>query len=276
MRLSKPRIDPHPTIAAAALALLTDSAIASSVSRPLAAEAAHGFSEYVASRPRSFWPEAEDCHPYESVVERVAIIDFSHAAADEAGGAAGDGLAGAIGYGRDLPPRFGPAPASARDAIAHVLRVLPAPLAHVALADATELLLALRAASGRRQFILRLGLVCGDSCLKWHSDNNIARALITFAGPGTLCAHEAGVTRAPCADASCADAECNMLQPVAAVDEAAALQMGLGDALLMKGSAWSGPGAAARGAAHRAPKIGAVGEADQHRLVLKVDISEDF
>ena len=55
----------------------------------------------------------------------------------------------------------------------------------------------------------------------------------------------------------------------------AAVHAAAGDFLLLKGGKW--PGNDGRGAAHRAPLIGAVGMCgpDHFRLLLKVDVLED-
>ena len=57
--------------------------------------------------------------------------------------------------------------ASARAAIAHVLSVLPAECAEPVARDASELLQSLHRHTGRRQFIMHLELVRGDTCQKW-------------------------------------------------------------------------------------------------------------
>ena len=61
---------------------------------------------------------------------------------------------------------------------------------------------------------------------------------------------------------------------VAAVDAQAAVQLGAGEMLLMKGGLWEGSHGG--GAAHRAPEIGPVPTCHAHRLLLKVDVSDDF
>lgn len=230
----------------AADALSAEAALASYVERPLPEHVAKSFRSYLASRPT--WPDTEHLHPMEATHDRIAIIDFSR----------GDTLDSAIGYGRNLPPRHSAVPAGA--AIAHVLSVLPSELATVATLDAIALLDALRRETGRRQYILRLELVLGDTCRRWHRDLNICRCIVTYGGPGTEVAHEDGVTRE--ADGS-----------VSAVDEERVLRLGSGAFLLMKGGLWPGSDG---GAAHRAPAIGPVPTCDTHRLLLKVDVSEDF
>lgn len=75
-------------------------------------------------------------------------------------------------------------------------------------------------------------------------------------------AHEHGVRRE--ADGGVAEVE----------EQHAVVQLEAGDFLLMKGGLW--PGAEGRGAAHRAPAIGPVPSCTTHRLLLKVDCSEDF
>jgi len=227
------------------------------VHRPLTDEVVLAFAEYVALRPR--WPGAHELHPLEATHGRVAIIDFTAQAPRDQ--SQGDALAGATGYGRDLPPRNSANVASARAAIEVVLSVLPAQLAKVAALDASELLASLRRHTGRRQFILRLELNLGDTCQKWHRDLNISRAIVTYCGPGTLVAHEEGVSRE---DGGA----------VVAVDACHVVQADAGDVLIMKGGL--GEGAEGRGAAHRAPAIGPMPSCTTHRLMLKIDVSEDF
>lgn len=247
-------------VESAAAALEDSECTASLLRRPLNEELLQNFAEYVASEPR--WPEAEDLHPLEATWDRIAVIDFSSLTGGDAGNTGADILSSAIGYGRGLPPRFSAQVASARVAISEVMRVLPEDLAEVLASDAAELLLALWKHTNRRQFILRLELVLGDTCQKWHCDQNILRSLVTYVGPGTIiCGNEKNVRRA--ADGG-----------VDSVCEEAALQAATGDFLLMKGGLWEGNGG--KGTAHRAPPIGPVPNCMKHRLVLKVDASQDF
>ena len=247
--LRTPRLAGCSSVRDAAEALLARDTLASFVKRPLSDRVAGAFARYVASRPR--WPDTEDLHPLEATHDRIAIIDFLH----------GHTLCSAVGYGKGLPPRHSSDVASASAAIATVLSVLPEELAAAAALDAAELLQALRESSGGRQYILRLELVLGDTCQRWHRDLNICRSIVTYVGPGTQIAHEQGVTRE--ADGS-----------VAAVDAQRAMHAAAGDFLFMKGGLW--PGAEGRGAAHRAPSIGPVPTCAANRLLLKVDCSEEF
>jgi len=229
-------------------------AVAAYFRRPLGVSAARGFEEYLSAKPA--WPGWEERDPREASMDRVVIIDFGACPHDP-------DLDLATGYGVGLPGRYSAQVASGTRAVAHVLCVLPEGIRSLVASDAAALLVALRAQTGYRQYIVRLEKVVGDTCLRWHSDRNISRSLITYVGPGTLCAHEAGVARAS-SDSS-----------VTAVDEAsAAVQMGAGDVLMMKGGLWQG--VEGRGAAHRAPIVGPVPTCQTHRLLLKVDISEDF
>ena len=241
------------SVDAAAAALLAADTSAVLVPRPLEDGLGRAFAEYVASCPD--WPDAEERHPLEASWDRVAIIDFLEKAE-------GSSLEGAIGYGRGLPPRNSADRASAIDALAKVTQPLPQALANFVQHDAIDTVCALRQHTGRPQFLVRLEFVVGDTCPKWHCDYNISRSLITYAGPGTVCAHEYGVTRG--APGSVQD-----------VSESAAVHAATGDFLLMKGGKW--PGNGGRGAAHRAPPIGAVGACEPKcfRLLLKVDVLED-
>jgi len=237
----------HGSVDTAAAALLSEGTSAVLVPRLL--KNGCDFSDYVASCPG--WPDDEDRHPLEASWDRIAIIDFEAASA-------GCSLGAAIGYGRGLPPRNSEVRASASDALLEVTRPLPEALAAVVRHDAADILCALQRHTGRRQFLVRLEFVVGDTCPKWHSDNNISRSLVTYAGPGTVCAHEFGVTRGDTG-------------VVEDVSESAAVHAGTGDFLLMKGGKW--PGNSGRGTAHHAPPIGAVGvcKPRQFRLLLKVD-----
>lgn len=243
------------SVADAAAALADTDCIAALVRRPLVEDTLSGFAEYIESRPQ--WPNIDELRPLEATCDRVAVIDFSDVASDDT-----DPLKVARGYGRNLPPR-GTAgkEASAKAAIVQVFKVLPESLRMVAAGDAISLLLALRAHTGRQQYILRMELVRGDTCQKWHCDQNICRSLVTYAGPGTITAREGGVQRAP---NGCVDA----------VRDDAAVHISAGDFLIMKGGTWGTNNG--RGAAHRAPTIGPVHSCLQHRLLLKVDIAEDF
>ena len=236
---------------AAAAALLAATTGAVLVQRPFEDGLRRAFADYVASCPQ--WPYAEERHPLEASWDRVAVVDFLDKESS---------LEGAVGYGRGLPPRNSADRASVDDALTEVIRPLPEALAAIVRRDAADTLRALRQHTGSLQFLVRLEFVVGDTCPSWHCDHNISRTLITYAGPGTMCAHEYGVARS---------------SPgiVQGVSESAAVQAATGDFLLMKGGKW--PGSDGRGAAHRAPPIGAVGgcEPKHFRLLLKVDVLDD-
>jgi hypothetical protein len=234
----------------AADALLAEDILATFVKRPLPEHVADAFNRYMASAPR--WPDTEGLHPLEATHDRVAIVEFS---------LEGETVEEASGYGRNLPSRHNPDVASAKSAMAQVFSVLPKECAATATLDASALLEALHHCTGRRQFILRLEYILGDTCQRWHRDQNICRTIITYTGPGTHVAHERGVTRG--AD-GCVDA----------ANGQQSMQVEAGDLLLMKGGLWQGSQGV--GAAHRAPAIGPVPTCTAHRLMLKVDISEDF
>lgn len=249
------RVIPCESIDDAASTLNDVDCVAAMMRRSLDNETEQAFIEYLDARPR--WPRMDDLHPLEATLDRVAIIDFSRAPAGA------DGLCGAIGYGAGLPPRRSPDVASAEAALVEVASVLPEKLGKIIIEDASRLLSALRRSTRRRQYKLMLELVRGDTCQKWHCDQNISRSIVTYAGPGTLCAHDDAVTRScgGCVDAVCEEVE-------------APLQACPGDFLLMKGGLWEGCNG--HGVAHRAPPIGPVPSCTQHRLMLKIDISEDF
>jgi len=247
--LSESVVKMCPSVDSAAAALLDRDCVASFVRRPLLDT--DGFADYVASRPE--WPDCHEFHPLEATWDRVVLIEFSSVSDND------DPLSRARGYGKGLPPKNRQGAPASR-AIAEVTSVLPDNLAQVVVEDASKLLLSLHRHTGRRLFIMRLELVRGDTCQRWHCDQNFSRSLVTYAGPGTLCAHDRGVTRAT-------DGR------VVAVCEEEALQGNVGDFVLLKGGTWDGLGG--RGAAHRAPTIGPVPRCTQHRLVMKVDVSDD-
>ena len=173
--------NPHPhhgvvwcgSVCGAAEALLAADSLATMVKRPLPTRVADSFVRYVASQP--CWPNTQELHPMEATHARVAIIEFPSKSPL-------DTIDAAKGYGRGLPPRHHPQVASARAAIAHVLSVLPDECAAAAMLDASDLLSGLRMHHHTkwRQFIVRLELVRGDTCQRWHRDLNICRSIVTY------------------------------------------------------------------------------------------------
>lgn len=107
----------------------------------------------------------------------------------------------------------------------------------------------------------KLEVLGGTPCPRWHADHVGVRLLVTYAGPGTwyvenrhvqrrwLWRGEGGVAVGP-------------------VDEAAGVQAGACDLLLLKGHGW--PGNYGLGAVHKSPDVGPGGR-DGPRLLLTVD-----
>ena len=93
---------------------------------------------------------------------------------------------------------------------------------------------------------LRLDVVQGDACRRFHLDNVPVRLLCTYRGRGT----EYGLTRA-------------------AGDPDPVMRMAAGDAGLFRGGTW--PGAPRPGLVHRSPPIAGSGET---RLLLVLDLPE--
>lgn len=164
----------------AAAALLAEGTGAVLVPRLLDEGVIRAFADYVASRP--VWPNHNELEGNCASWDRVAIVDFRNASTVS--------LESAVGYGRGLPPRYSENVACASDALAEVLRPLPEMLSAVVQSDAADTLCALRTQTGHLQFLVRLEFVMGDTCPKWHCDNNISRSLITYAGPGVAVSHQ--------------------------------------------------------------------------------------
>lgn len=217
--------------------------------RTLDEATARAFEAYVASGPNwTVWN-----HTVIDPVswDRAAVIDY---------GSSIDGaLSSAVAYGDGLPPRFSANPAPAQDGIDLLLSVLPSHLAAVVAEDAAELLRALRECTAYEQFRVKLELVRGDACKKWHCDYNIARSLITYVGQGTRLMNERDVTRGP-------DGR------VESARDEEKVRAGVGDLVILKGGLWEGLGG--HGSAHRSPLIGPVQSCppSSHRVVLKVDV----
>eukprot|EP00929_Paragymnodinium_shiwhaense_P092733 TRINITY_DN52723_c0_g1_i1.p1 TRINITY_DN52723_c0_g1~~TRINITY_DN52723_c0_g1_i1.p1 ORF type:complete len:292 (-),score=25.39 TRINITY_DN52723_c0_g1_i1:62-937(-) len=224
------------------------------------ADALKGLQDYLATKP--VWPDDDEYHPQEATRDRVALIDFSGVEGD-----AEDPLADAIAIGRDLPRKGAVPSANAYRGIAQVVSILPAGPARDGVArDAEALLHALFKQTKAEQFQVRLERVLGDTCQKWHRDWNTLRSIVTYVGPGTLVADESSVER---------DSEGTVLSVAeeGLPNQGGVRQANAGDFIIMKGGRF--PGSGLRGAAHRAPPIGAVGECQQYRIMLKVDIWSD-
>eukprot|EP00927_Polykrikos_kofoidii_P059698 TRINITY_DN54839_c0_g1_i1.p1 TRINITY_DN54839_c0_g1~~TRINITY_DN54839_c0_g1_i1.p1 ORF type:complete len:312 (+),score=60.13 TRINITY_DN54839_c0_g1_i1:77-1012(+) len=261
-------------VAEAAAAFVGDGISAALVQRSLSKDMLLRFAEYVESCPR--WPDVEDYHPLEATWDRVALIEFS----DATFGKSKDiSLNTARGYGKNLPPRNSIATASAFSAIEEVVRVLPRDLQAVVANDAEELLHSLHNGTGWSIYQLRLELVLGDTCQRWHCDANISRSIVTYAGPGTWFADERAVTRDLQGNVNFVrDGDTSALlsrvegDGTSPIASKLVIQACVGDMLLMKGSTW--PGFDMQGLAHRAPPIGPVTQCSKWRLVMKVDIFE--
>eukprot|EP00931_Biecheleriopsis_adriatica_P114753 TRINITY_DN90665_c0_g1_i1.p1 TRINITY_DN90665_c0_g1~~TRINITY_DN90665_c0_g1_i1.p1 ORF type:complete len:267 (+),score=35.18 TRINITY_DN90665_c0_g1_i1:118-918(+) len=224
------------------------------VQRTLPANLAIQFDAFVKA-PTDGWPSQD---PRDATWDSCALIDFTGVPAEH-----GDPFAAGRAYGARLPPRNSGKAANVYDGLAQVFSLLPdegtAPGMRATVAeDAKALLLALREQTAAPQFTVRLELVVGDTCQKWHHDHNVLRSIITYVGPGTFVASEHGVVR-------------DEYHNVQSVEESTAMQLQAGDILMQKGALWPGR---RDGAAHRAPPIGPVGSCSQNRLLLKVDILE--
>jgi len=233
------------------------------VRRQLCGDALECLNQYLSTKP--IWPNAEHYHPLESTHERVAFIDFSGVSSDTA-----DPLSAAVAMGQNLPRRSAGAVANAYRGVAEVVSVLPAGLGRdLVTQDAEGLLHELWTETKATEYQVRLELVLGDTCSRWHRDVNVLRSLVTYVGPGTMVADEKLVERG-CDGAVLSVAEDGFPNQVLGLCQASA-----GDFTLMKGALYPG-GCHGLGAAHRAPLIGRVGECEQYRIILKVDILSNF
>jgi len=224
--------------------------------RPTATALKH-LSQYISTKP--VWPNTEDCHPLECTHDRVAFIDFSDVSPENT-----DPLSAAVAMGQNLPRRGAVPGANAYRGVAEVVSVLPAgPGRDLIARDAEELLHELWKETKAVEYQVRLELVLGDTCTKWHRDVNTLRSLITYVGPGTMVADETLVERDR--DGTVLSVKDGCPNQVVGL-----CQADTGDFVLMKGALY--PGCHRGGAAHRAPLIGPVGECGQHRIMLKVDI----
>ena len=136
--------------------------------------------------------------------------------------------------------------------------------------DAEELLCALWKETQATVYQVRLELVRGDTCQKWHRDMNTLRSIVTYVGPGTIVADETAVERG-------SNGSVESVQEKDPLYQGLVKQAMAGDFVLMKGGLY--PGSGQRGAAHKAPPIGPVTEAGpcgQQRIMLKVDIVSDL
>lgn len=217
--------------------------------------------EYLSTDP--VWPDTEDYHPLEATHDRVALIDFKGVPFDTA-----DPLAAAIAMGRNLPRRGAAQSANAYRGVAEVVSVLPIGSGRDGVArDAEELLRALWKETRATVYQVRLELVRGDTCQKWHRDTNTLRSIVTYVGPGTIVADEAAVERE-------SDGSVVSVVEKDPINQGLVKQAMAGDFVLMKGGLY--PGSGLRGAAHKAPPIGPVGLCGQKRIMLKVDILSDL
>ena len=101
---------------------------------------------------------------------------------------------------------------------------------------------------------VKLEIVRGTRCTRFHVDYVPLRAICTFAGPGTVYAPAGACTRVG--------------DSVIQVVESAAEVACTGDWVFLKGHQW--PGAKGLGAVHRSPHV----SPDDLRLVVTIDASE--
>ncbi|CAK0877109.1 unnamed protein product [Prorocentrum cordatum] len=109
---------------------------------------------------------------------------------------------------------------------------------------------------------LKLELIRENVCLRWHQDNYVARAIVSYNCRGTEYVHDDHVDFWELDN--CGNNDCVVRDP------AAVCQAGVGDILLMKGKLFPG---AVNGLVHRSPGYeyhpsGVV----KARLVLKIDV----
>lgn len=125
------------------------------------------------------------------------------------------------------------------DELKGALRYLPPALA----ADIDDLVRCFAALTGRASVRLRLEVVEGDACRKFHADYTDVRLVTTYAGPGT------DICRTP-------------------AEDALVTRIGTGDVALFKGKLFPGEPPVLL---HRSPPIEGTGE---RRVVLVLDTPE--
>ena len=114
-------------------------------------------------------------------------------------------------------------------------------------------------------------IVGRNSCSRWHQDNYVGRAIITYTGPGTWAVDDKSV----CFD----QIERTVHAPTDVSNEAVVPRFEsihrapTNAVLLMKGKQW--PGIRGTGLTHKSPDVrrDAKGEPECLRFVLKVDLS---
>jgi hypothetical protein len=119
-------------------------------------------------------------------------------------------------------------------------------------ADIASLVAKFAALAAARSVRLRLNVVTGDDCCRWHRDCVPLRLICTYIGPGTLWIPPALVAAA-------------LAKPDDDAPQVLALEAG--DVALFKGCGWPGQGHDV-GVVHRSPRIAGTGIT---RLVLVLD-----
>jgi hypothetical protein len=129
--------------------------------------------------------------------------------------------------------------------------------------DVLELARAFAGVAARSTVHVTLESIYGESCRKWHTDRVGLRMIVTYHGPGTLCAEASGVDRSWLGSVTYDLEETNrriVSDPTCIVEASA------GDVLLCKGDVF--PGEDGRGLVHRSPSIAIPGSG---RLLLRID-----
>jgi len=129
--------------------------------------------------------------------------------------------------------------------------------------DAVELARVVAEIAGRSTVHLTLESVYGESCRKWHTDRVGLRMIVTYHGPGTLCAEGSGVDRSWLGSVTYDLEETNrriVFDPACIVEACA------GEVLLCKGDTFVGE--TGSGLVHRSPSVEGSG---LRRLLLRID-----
>lgn len=135
-------------------------------------------------------------------------------------------------------------------------------LAAAVAALAADVALALAQLAGARQIVARLETLDREICPRLHADHVVARALCTFAGPGTEWVCNGDLRVDPLAVCGRDFDAVNR----AIVDPSRVRRAPAGEVVVLKGAAW--PGQRCGGAVHKAPPV----DATSRRLVLKLDV----
>eukprot|EP00756_Hemistasia_phaeocysticola_P036514 Hpha_TRINITY_DN16646_c0_g6::TRINITY_DN16646_c0_g6_i1::g.179535::m.179535 len=171
---------------------------------------------------------------------------------------------------RDLPVS---GPDDVREACTRLVAKLPAAFREAVRADAEALAaLMTRLCPKASRLVMQLEIVGRNRCARWHQDNYVGRAIITYAGPGTWIVDDRVVSFDQFAATEGAPEAVSDPRIVPCYH---CIQMPPTNSItLMKGSCWPGM-PHGLGLTHKSPnmKLDSRGNPVCKRLILKVDLS---